>query len=135
MSNDSVVGQIGDTIGLGIPGASANQRIFGGGDNSFMNNPSANIDGLFGGDNSFIHNPNQIFGGENSFFHKPLGVHGGPADPTIPDAGPSEANIRQDQLQSQLKDEQKQRASSTLFTGGSGLLDQPTTASHVLLGS
>lgn len=35
----------------------------------------------------------------------------------------------------QVKDLQRRRASGTLFTGGQGVLDQPTTASTILLGS
>ena len=48
---------------------------------------------------------------------------------------PTQAQTNTTALQTQLSDEHNQASTSTLLTGGQGLLDQPTTTSKVLLGS
>jgi hypothetical protein len=48
---------------------------------------------------------------------------------------PTLASTNTTALQSQLSNEQNAASTSTILTGGQGLLDQPTTTSKVLLGS
>lgn len=59
-------------------------------------------------------------------------------DKNKPDAPPAPPTLGQTNifaLQGQLSHEQRQASASTILTGGQGLLDEPTTASRVLLGS
>ena len=57
--------------------------------------------------------------------------------PPPPPAAPPDPFANADLIAAEKikKDAQARRASRTLFTGGTGVLDQPTSASNVLLGS
>lgn len=58
-----------------------------------------------------------------------------PPKPLAPPAPPSLGEAAAFGLKQDLSHEQKLAASNTILTGGAGLLDEPTTASRVLLGS
>lgn len=96
--------------------------------------------GAKGGGNSILNNPGQIWGGQNSVFNQAgymLGIShppGGAPQPQAIPAAPTTNDATQVALNTQLQKEVQMRASQTLFTGGSGMLDQPTPASRVLLG-
>lgn len=55
--------------------------------------------------------------------------------PTAPPPPPKPGDANIFALQGQLSHEQRMASASTVLTGGGGLLDQPSTASRVLLGS
>lgn len=84
------------------------------------------------------------FGSFNNFANQvlePIGqMFKAPDAPSLqyPDAKsstPTQAEANTTALQTQLNKESAARASATNETGGSGLLDTPTTTSSVLLGS
>ncbi len=56
-------------------------------------------------------------------------------DPAAPPPPPTLGQATLFGLGQQLSHEQRMAAASTTLTGGAGLLDEPTTASQVLLGS
>lgn len=93
------------------------------------------LTGSFGGDNNFTKQatPGQWLetGGINAFNSmKPSSP-----DPAAPPAPPNAAAVRQGAVNDQISEEQRQYSASTILSGGQGLLDQPNTASRVLLGS
>lgn len=54
--------------------------------------------------------------------------------PTPPPTAPNPVAATMDSLQNQLNQEVRMRASNTLATGGTGLIQTPTTAGSMLLG-
>ncbi len=55
--------------------------------------------------------------------------------PQTPGAPPNAGDVRQQVLESELQQERNTRSTWSMFTGGAGLLDAPTTNSPKLLGS
>lgn len=118
MSKSSVVGQV---IGGQGFGGTAVSSIFGG---------SNTVGGMFGEALTGGLDPvtQGIQQGYNSLTAKP-------AAPAAPGAAPTLANATTTALNSQLQNEIQLRASNTLLTGGTGLINPPTkTASQSLFG-
>lgn len=93
------------------------------------------LTGSWGGDNNFTQKatPGQWLetGGVNAI----QSMTPSSPDPSAPPAPPSAAAVRQGAVNDQISEEQRQYSASTILSGGQGLIDQPTTASRVLLGS
>lgn len=64
----------------------------------------------------------------------PFKNHAGPDAPNVPPP-PTLGQANMTSLAGQMDQERRMRYSNPNLTGGQGLLDQPTTASHALLGS
>lgn len=74
-----------------------------------------------------------IFPGAKGLFNFSFGPD--KSNPKAPPAPPTLGQANIVGLQGQLSHEQRMASASTVLTGGGGLLDQPSTASRVLLGS
>lgn len=96
---------------------------------------------ILGGKNSLLNNPGQLWGGGNSVINHPAQLFSWlsptPPQPQAPPAPPSPGAATQSAVQGQIQNEAAMRGASALYTGGTGLLDQPTvrTASQMLMGS
>lgn len=84
---------------------------------------------LLGGHGLLGQNGKSVWDQAKDLFNPPKNTPNAPPPPPKP----GDANIFA--LQGQLSHEQRQASASTILTGGAGLLDEPTTASRVLLGS
>lgn len=109
------------------------RTISGNDPNSIVGSPFAVLNHPFGADtaNTLGHGlSGGLWTGASDIFKGP-----GRNDPAAPPAPPTLGQANLISMGNILSHEQRQAAASTTLTGGAGLLDEPTTASQVLLGS
>lgn len=121
------VGNVVSTIGKQATGTGGEKNIFsviGGGANDLYHSQR----------NPFVDHPGEGPGTDKTLDQMkedPNSVFYDPAPPKAPTIG----NANYVSLAGQMDQERQMRYANPNLTGGQGLLDQPTTASHALLGS